>query len=75
MKSRTINLMKNFFLILGTGMLLIACGGEDKNSMETVLASNDVATLQAKKDALVTQQQEIQQQVKQLDAKLMELNP
>ncbi|MDC7994757.1 efflux RND transporter periplasmic adaptor subunit [Altibacter sp. HG106] len=67
--------MKNFFLILGTGMLLIACGGEDKNSMETVLASNDVATLQAKKDALVTQQQEIQQQVKQLDAKLMELNP
>ena len=68
--------MKNLLLLFSVGFLLSSCGGGgDNNSLEAVLSSGDVATLQAKKDELVTQQQDIQQQVKQLDAKLKELNP
>merc|ERR1711939_135986 len=76
MKHRTKHIMKNLLLLFSVGFLLSSCGGGgDNNSLEAVLSSGDVATLQAKKDELVTQQQDIQQQVKQLDAKLKELNP
>lgn len=69
--------MKNnlTFIVFLTTLLLASCGGGDSNSLENVLASNDVQTLQKKKDELVTQQQEINQKLKQLDEKINELNP
>lgn len=67
--------MKYCIALFTTALLFTACGGGDANSLETVLASNDVETLQKKKDELVTQQQEINLKLKQLDEKMNELNP
>jgi len=66
--------MKNAIIILFSALLLASCGG-DSNSLESVLASNDVETIQKKKDELVTQQQEINEKLKQLDEKINDLNP
>lgn len=67
--------MKKLITIVTLAAILISCGNEDANSLDAVVASNDVAAMQAKKDALVTQQQELADQIKQLDAKIKELNP
>lgn len=67
--------MKHILTFLIFSLLLIACGEGDTNSLEAVLETNDAATIQQKRDALVTQQQEVNAQLKLLDEKLDELNP
>lgn len=67
--------MKNLLYISILSLLLTSCGGDKKNSMEAVLESNDIETIQNKRDELTTQQQEIHSKLKELDHKLAELNP
>ncbi len=67
--------MKKLLYISILSLLLASCGGDKKNSMEAVLESNDIETIQNKRDELTTQQQEIHSKLKQLDHKLAELNP
>jgi len=67
--------MKQILTLLTISILLVACGEADNNSLEAVLETNDLATIQKKRDALVTQQQGVNAQLKQLDEKLEELNP
>jgi len=67
--------MKNTLILLILTLSLAACGGDTKNSVEAVLATNNVETIQKKKDELVTQQQELHDKIKQLDEKIDELNP
>ncbi|MDX1463802.1 MAG: efflux RND transporter periplasmic adaptor subunit [Marinirhabdus sp.] len=67
--------MKKFIFPLLLALLVASCGGGDSNSVESVLESNDAVAIQKKKDELVTQQQELQAQLKQIDEKLDELNP
>jgi len=73
--STKITPMKKVFIILLTATLLTSCGGGDKQSLEAILESNSVETIQSKRDEIITQQQEINAQIKQLDEKLKELNP
>ncbi|WP_029331733.1 efflux RND transporter periplasmic adaptor subunit [Gillisia marina] len=67
--------MKKLLYISTLSLLLIACGEDNKNSMEAVLESNDIETIQKKRDELTTEQQEIHTKLKVLDNKLAELNP
>ncbi len=68
--------MKNILTLIAFSFLLISCGGSDQNdSIESVIASNDLEAIQKKRDALVTEQQEVNAQLKLLDEKLGELNP
>ena len=68
--------MKNILTLFTLSLLLLSCGGGETNeSIESVIASNDIAAIQKKRDALVTQQQEVNAQLKLLDEKLGELNP
>lgn len=67
--------MKNIVSLLVVALIFASCGNGDPQSMKAIIESNDVATLQAKKDELVTQQQTLGDQIKQLDAKINELNP
>ncbi len=67
--------MKKLLYISTLSLLLIACGEDNKNSMESVLESNDIETIQKKRDELTTEQQDIHTKLKVLDNKLAELNP
>lgn len=67
--------MKNILYISILSLLLTSCGGDKKKSVEAVLATNDIETIQKKRDELTTQQQEIHAKLKELDHKLAELNP
>jgi len=67
--------MKKLLSILAISTLLISCGGDKNNSVEDIVASNDVEKIQAKRNELTTKQQEIHDQLKVLDTKLDELNP
>jgi len=67
--------MKKLIYISIVSLLLAACGGDKNNSTEAALESNDIETIQKKRDELTTQQQEIHTKLKELDHKLAELNP
>ena len=67
--------MKKLLYISTLSLLLASCGGDKKNSMEAILESNDIETIQKKRDELTTQQQEIHSKLKELDHKLADLNP
>jgi len=54
----------------------LACSNEDKEqSIEDIVATKDIKTIQTKKDELVNEQLIIAQKIKQLDEQLKELSP
>lgn len=54
----------------------MACSNEDKEqSIEDIVATKDIKTIQTKKDKLVNEQLIIAQKIKQLDEQLKELSP
>jgi len=60
--------MKHLYLTLFSALLLFSCGSEEKNqTLEQALASNDLATIQAKRHEISAKQQELAIQLKQLD--------
>ena len=67
--------MRKFLYISTLSLLLASCGESKKNSVEAVLESNDVETIQNKRDELTNLQHEIEDKLKALDNKLDELNP
>ncbi|MFV8225160.1 efflux RND transporter periplasmic adaptor subunit [Christiangramia aquimixticola] len=67
--------MKNILYILTLSLLLTGCGNEKKNSTEAVLESNDLETLQTKRDELTGQVATLEADIKKLDAKIKEINP
>ncbi|RMA66263.1 efflux RND transporter periplasmic adaptor subunit [Ulvibacter antarcticus] len=67
--------MKNILTLIIAALFFTSCGNEEKNTIESVIATNDVETIQKKRDEIVTQQQEIHDKIKLLDEKLHELNP
>lgn len=69
--------MKNLFYIFSLSLLLVnvSCGEAKKNSTEAVLESNDVEKIQQKRDELTNQLVALETDIKQLDAKLKEINP
>ena len=68
--------MKNIISILTVSLLLTACGGNNKEaSLESILNSGDSKSISEKRQTLVDEQQEIMNQLKQIDAKLAQINP
>jgi RND family efflux transporter MFP subunit len=67
--------MKKLILILLTIFTVVSCGNTDKQSVESVIESNNSESIIKMRSDLVTQQQDIHAQLVLLDAKLDELNP
>ena len=66
--------MKNIYSILVIALLLVSCGGEQKNSTENVLQSNSLESIRKKRGELVNEQQAIHDQIKLLDEKIKTLD-
>ena len=67
--------MKHISTILIIAVLLVSCGGEKKkNTVESVLQSNNLETIRAKRSELVTEQEEIHAKIKQLDQAIATLD-
>lgn len=68
--------MKKIIVTLIVVFTVVSCGSDgSNNSMESILASNNIETIQKKRNEIVGQQQEINVKIKQLDERLNELNP
>lgn len=66
--------MKKINSILIVILLFTSCGSDKKNSLENVLNSNNLETIRAKRVEIVTQQQAIANQLKQLDLAIAKLD-
>ncbi len=67
--------MKNILSITLIALLLTSCGGEQKQSVEDLVASNDLEQIRAKKQELDAQKLNIEAQLKSLEEKIKELDP
>ena len=65
--------MRKIFILTVTTAFLVSCGGKEQ-TVEAVLASNDLTQIRAKKDELSTKSQDIATQIKQLDAAIAKLD-
>ncbi|VAV83088.1 Efflux system associated with Geranylgeranyl-PP synthase, membrane fusion component [hydrothermal vent metagenome] len=67
--------MKNIFVILITSLILSSCGENKNQSIEDILASNNLEQIRKKKSELDTEKQKLSSDLKQLEAKIKELDP
>lgn len=68
--------MKKIYILTTLSLLILACNSEGKQqSVEDLLASNNLEQIRAKKIELDEQQQVIADQLKQIGAKIKELDP
>jgi len=66
--------MKHILSIALISLLLISCGGKNQ-TVEDVLATNDLVKIREKKATLDAEQQELASKLKQLETKIKELDP
>lgn len=67
--------MKHIVTILIITLVLFSCGGEKRQSVDDVIATNNLEKIRIKKSQLDEQQQLLSSQSKQLEAKIKELDP
>jgi membrane fusion protein, multidrug efflux system len=67
--------MKYIISILAFVIVLTSCSSDKKQSVEEVIATNNLEKIRAKKNLLDDQQQLISSELKLLDAKIKELDP
>ncbi|WGD33506.1 efflux RND transporter periplasmic adaptor subunit [Olleya sp. YS] len=67
--------MKNIYKLIALSLIISSCSGNKEQSIEDLIATGDAKVIQSKKEELVTKQQEIANQIKQLDEKLEDINP
>ena len=67
--------MKNILLLLIITLFLTSCGENKKETVETIIASNNLEQIRKKKSELDASQQELSIQLKQLEEKIKELDP
>jgi len=67
--------MKHITIITLISIFLLSCGSDKPKSTEEIIETDDVALIQKKKDELVTQQQNINAQIRDIDKKLKEIVP
>jgi len=67
--------MKYIIPIIALAFVLSSCNSDKKQSVEEVIATNNLEKIRAKKNQLDEQQQIISSELKQLDAKIKELDP
>lgn len=67
--------MKNLYFLVFLTVLIVSCGGEKKkNSVESVLESNNLEIVRKKRGELVNEQQAIQDKIKLLDEAISKLD-
>ncbi len=66
--------MRKIYLVLLATIILSSCGDKKEQSLETVIASQDLAQIRAKKDELNSKQQEISNQIKKLNDEITKLD-
>ena len=67
--------MKYIYIILASTILLTSCGSKKKQSVEDIIATNDLSLIRQKKSELDASAQEIATQLKQLQEKIKVLDP
>ncbi|MDJ0645764.1 MAG: efflux RND transporter periplasmic adaptor subunit [Flavobacteriaceae bacterium] len=67
--------MKKIYSILTATIILSSCGGNDQQSVETIISEGNLETIRTKRTEIVAQQQEIAEQLRLLDDKIAELDP
>ena len=67
--------MKQIIVITFTALFILSCGDNKNTSVEDIIASNDLEQIRKKKTELDTQQQELENQLKQISLKIKELDP
>ena len=66
--------MKHIFSLLIVTLLLASCGQNKKQSIEAIIATNNLEQIRTKRTEVVAKQQEIIEQLKQLDQKITVLD-
>ena len=66
--------MKNLLSLTLLTVLLISCGDNKEQSIEEIIATDNLEAIRQKRATIVTQQQEINNKIKQLDDKISELD-
>ena len=66
--------MKNIYIIILISLVISACGDNKEKSIEAVISEGNLEVIRAKRSEVVTKQQEITSQLKQLDDKIAELD-
>lgn len=67
--------MKHIITLLLIALFLVSCGNEKTQSIDDIIASNNLEQIRQKKSELDAQQQNIDEQIKQLTVKIKELDP
>ena len=66
--------MKNIIPLIITLLVLASCGSKSEGSVETVIASNDLKAIRAKKAEVIAEQNRIKQQIQLLDEAIAQLD-
>lgn len=66
--------MRKYLILIASAALLASCGGKKEQSIDAVLASNNLEELRAKKESLDKQQQELLTNIKLVSKKIAELD-
>ena len=66
--------MKNIYTLIFLTLILISCGEGKNKSVESIIESNDLVAIRKKKVEIVSKQKEINNQLKQLDDAIAELD-
>jgi len=66
--------MKKLLTLLIITLFLTACGSSEKNSLESIIESNDLEALRARKSEMVSQQNAIKDEIKRIDIALSEMD-
>lgn len=67
--------MKHIITLSCIALVLFSCGNNNTQSVEDIIASDNLEQIRQKKSELDTKQQELAEQLKQLSAKIKELDP
>ncbi len=67
--------MKHIYSLLAIALVLSSCGSEKKQSVEDVIATNNLELIHQKKAELETIEQELAGQLKLLETKIKEIDP
>ena len=66
--------MKKILSIITLAIIMASCGGGSETSVESAVASNDIAVIRAKRTEITNQQKALESEVKQLDSMIMLLD-
>ncbi len=66
--------MKKILSIITLAIITASCGGGSETSVESAVASNDIAVIRAKRTEITNQQKALESEVKQLDSMIMLLD-